>query len=117
MIGEEILLAIDDTLDGLIRNAEAIQHTNLETLSELEVDAFQKTQESLIQRLLHLDQHLEQKRKGLKKPDRRFATEQIALKWGRFEKMESSYQPRISKRIQRKELLSKRKGKRFLYQS
>ena len=44
MVGEEIIQEIDATLDLLIRNAEALQNTNVQELSTAEIEAFQKTQ-------------------------------------------------------------------------
>ena len=54
MFGEEILLEIDGTLDQLIRNAEVIQKVDMLDLTETEIEAFKKTQESLLQHLMHM---------------------------------------------------------------
>lgn len=56
MFGEEILFEIDDTLGKLARNAEALQDVERSSLSEVELEAFQKTQESLLHHLLHMDE-------------------------------------------------------------
>jgi hypothetical protein len=116
MFGEEILMQIDTTLDQLIQNAEMIQNTNLEELSETELEGFQKTQESLIQHLIHMDQHLECKRKDLKNGDRRSASYKIQEKMIRFEKLKSEYHKNISQTVVkgRTPFLSKRRTKRFL---
>lgn len=53
--GEEILADIDDTLDHLIENADAIRKISLSTLYVSEVEALQKTQESLLARLVHMN--------------------------------------------------------------
>lgn len=115
MAAEEILMEIDATLDRLIQNAEAIASTELEELSMTELEAFQKTQESLIHHLLHTDQRLESQRKGLSKLETRSASYKIAKKREKFEQLKSSYQPTVAKTMQKKlPLLSKRRSKRFL---
>lgn len=114
MVGEEILLEIDGTLDQLIRNAEVIQKADLKELSETEIDAFQKTQESLLQHLLHMDEFLVTKRKSLKIPDKRSASFKIQEKLLRFEKMKTSYHKNISEARSKLPFLSKRRNKRLL---
>lgn len=61
--GEEILADIDVTLDQLIRNAETIRHISIRTLNENEMEAMQKTQESLLARVLHMNDLLGAKEK------------------------------------------------------
>ncbi len=115
MIGEEILMEIDTTLDRLIRNAEAIQRINLSDLSETELEGFQKTQESLVQHLLHMDQFFETKRKSLHLQDKRSASYKIQEKLLKFERLKSSYHRNLSETMARKtELLSKRRSKKLL---
>jgi hypothetical protein len=115
MIGEEILMEIDTTLDRLIRNAETIQDVQLNDLSEMEIDAFQKTQESLLQHLMHMDQFLETKRKSLRLTDKRSASYKIQEKLLKFEKLKSTYHNTLEETMARKrEILSKRRGKRLL---
>lgn len=53
--GEEILADIDDTLKHLIENADAIKRISFNTLYTSEVEALQKTQESLLARLIHMN--------------------------------------------------------------
>jgi hypothetical protein len=69
--GEEILADVDSTLDQLIANADVLQRTSVRALSETELDALQKTQESLLARLLHLDGHLHPEGKE-RKPSSRY---------------------------------------------
>ena len=109
MIGEEIILAIDQTLDQLIQNAATIQTVDMEELSELEIEAFQKTQESLLQHLMYMDQHLIAKIQNKKS-----ANFKIQEKRLRFEKMKSSYHKSIAKAQKRLPFLSKRRSKRLL---
>lgn len=113
MIGEEILIEIDGTLDQLIRNAEVIENVDLKELSETEIDAFQKTQESLLQHLIHMDEFLVIKRNSLKQQDKRSASFKIQEKLLRFEKLKHSYHQNISKVQSKLPILSKRKSKRF----
>lgn len=64
--GKEILADIDATLDQLIQNAEAVRNVSVKILSEQEVGALKKTQESLLARLMDMNKLLEtEKRKPL----------------------------------------------------
>ncbi|MGB7977843.1 MAG: hypothetical protein WCF19_01630 [Chlamydiales bacterium] len=114
MIGEDILLEIDGTLDQLIRNAEAIEQVDLKELSETEISAFQKTQESLLQHLLHMDEFFAAKREGLKGQDKRSASFKIQEKLLKFEKMKDSYHKSLSKVQNKLPILSKRRSKRWI---
>ena len=91
MFGEEILLEIDDTLDRLIYNAEAIQSVDLKDLSTTEIDAFQKTQESLLQHLLHLDQFFETRKSDQGASHKKSGRYQIQEKLLKFEKLKREY--------------------------
>lgn len=115
MASEEILMEIDATLDRLIQNAEAIAGVEIEELSVIELEAFQKTQESLIQHLLYTDERLESQRQGLSKVDKRSASYKLIEKRAKFEKLKSTYHKNISDTIEKKlPILSKRRRKRFL---
>lgn len=57
----EVLNEIDETLDQLIKNAAALKEVSSDPLFKHETEALQKTQESLLARLIHLDQFLEDK--------------------------------------------------------
>lgn len=115
MVAEDILLEIDATLDRLIQNVEAIAQIEITELTVTEIEAFQKTQESLVQHLLHTDQRLEAHRKALSKPDERSASFKIAEKRKRFETLSTSYDQIISETIEEKvPILLKRRCKRFL---
>ncbi len=115
MAADDILMEIDATLDRLIRNAEALSGVAIEELTVTEIEAFEKTQESLIHHLLNADQKLEAARKGLSTLDKRSATYKIAEKRAKFEKLHSSYHKAIAHTIEKKlPILSKRRSKRFL---
>ncbi|HSX10316.1 MAG TPA: hypothetical protein VLF94_01170 [Chlamydiales bacterium] len=114
MFGEEILTEIDGTLDQLIRNAEVLQKVDLKNLSETEIDAFQKTQESLLQHLMHMDQFLVTKRNSLRIQDKRSASFKIQEKLLKFEKMKNTYHKNLSDMQSKMPILSKRRNKRLL---
>lgn len=116
MIGEEILQEIDATLDQLIRNASAIQSASIKDLSDTEIEAFQKTQESLLQHFIHMDQLLEAKRKGIGALDKKSSSYKIQEKRTRFETLKSDYRKTLAEAAKKQTvpILSKRKAKRFL---
>lgn len=58
---EEILAELDATLDQLILNASIIDKSNFHILEAIEVDSLQKTQESLMARFAHTQEHLNSK--------------------------------------------------------
>ena len=64
MESRKILQEIDVTLDQLIKNAAALTEVSNDPLYESEVQALNKTQESLLAHLLHLDQFLKDKQKN-----------------------------------------------------
>jgi hypothetical protein len=113
MIGEDVLLEIDGTLDQLIRNAEVIETIDLKDLSETEIDAFQKTQESLLQHLIHMDEFLVQKRNGLKALDKRSASYKIQEKLIRFERLKNSYHDSLCRAQSKLPILLKRRSKKL----
>ena len=114
MVGEDILLEIDGTLDQLIRNAEVIEKVDLKDLSETEIEAFKKTQESLLQHLMHMDEFFAAKRNDLKLQDKKSATFKIQEKLLKFEKMKTSYHKSLSQVERKMPILSKRRTKRLL---
>lgn len=108
MISDEIMIEIDTTLDQLIRNAETIQRVDFSELSETEIEAFQKTQESLLHHFMDLDHRLESKRKT--------QSASYRIKLNRFEKLKSVYHRNIEGR-RKNSFLSKRRSKRLLISS
>ena len=126
MVGQEILFEIDATLDQLIQNAEALQRANIQDLSEMEIEAFQKTQESLVHHLLHMDERLSEKNRGLKVLESRSVQahskgrvcRQIQEKLGRFEKLDSDCSRTIAKSPRScVPILLKRRSKRLIKSS
>lgn len=114
MFAEEILSEIDATLDQLIRNAEALQGIDVHDLSDLELDAFQKTQESLLHHFLHMDRVFETKRKNLRIPNQKSSSYKIQEKLKRFEKLKEDVSKSIQDSAKKYPILSKRRGKRIL---
>ncbi len=114
MFAEEILSEIDTTLDQLIRNAETVQGADLCDLSEIEIDAFQKTQESLLHHLMHMDEVYETKKKNLRIPNKKSVSYQIQEKLTHFEKLKDDINISIEKTAKKQPILSKRRGKRLL---
>ena len=105
----DVVQNIDTTLDQLIRNAEVFSKAELNDLTDIELDAFQKTQESLLQHLLQMDQIIKHK-----SVDKRSASFQIREKRERLEKLKSQYSKGLEETLQERRLiLSKRRGKRF----
>src|SRR3990167_3976023 len=94
MASEELLTEIDTTLDQLICNAEALSNIDIKELSDIELEAFQKTQESLIHHLLHVDQRV--KVQQIVHVDQRSAIYKIQEKRLRFEKLHSSYRSTVA---------------------
>lgn len=111
MVGDEILIEIDETLNRLIENAEVIQKVDPKALSDQEIDSFQKTQESLLHHLIHMDELLERKRK-VGPIDKRASRFQIQEKRVRFEQLKNLYTPTLSKPKQI--IVPKRRRKKFL---
>ena len=109
MFGQEILIEIDSTLDRLICNAASLQKADLNEFSETEIEAFQKTQESLLHHLLHMDEKLKEK-----KIDPRSASVKLQQKRKQFEQLKVVTQNRISEAERKMPFLVKRKAKRFL---
>ena len=113
MFAEEIISEIDVTLEKLIKNAEAFQRADIHQLSEPEIEAFQKTQESLLHHFLFMDQALETKRKNLRQLDRRTSTYKIKEKRERFEKLKLQIDNTIRQVSKKEPIILKRQRKRF----
>ncbi len=96
MFSEEILGEIDLTLDRLIENATAMKDF---TLLKEEVKAFQKTQESLLEHLIHMDELLEEKRKKLKIHKSEQKRKIINQKLNQFEKLNYNFIKNVFQKI------------------
>lgn len=117
MFAEDVLMEIDTTLDQLIQNAELIQNVELKELSETEILAFQKTQESLLHHLLHLDQFFETRKHDQKIFHKKSGRFRIQEKLLRFETLKKEYKKNLGEPLEswhRRDLLLKRRSKRFL---
>ena len=82
--GEEILADIDDTLDHLIVNADVIKKISFSTLYSSEVEALQKTQESLLARLVHMNDLLKSHKKAEEKQKSFGSIEEKILRFGKL---------------------------------
>jgi len=111
-MNEQIIQKMDQTLDQLIQNAEALSRTDLQTLCETELEAFQKTQESLLHHLLHMDQ-LMSKKTSSNPQDPRLAINRLRKKRTHFLSLASKYEPQMNERQEKRSILSKRRKKRF----
>ncbi len=101
----KVVEEIDQTLDQLIRNAEVISCAELEDLSEDELEAFEKTQESLMNHLLQMDECLT--------PVKRTASYKLHEKRARFEELKKNYSEQLLESLERTPILCKRRGKKF----
>jgi hypothetical protein len=117
MLGVEILLDIDSTLDQLICNAEAIQNINIEDLTVDEIIAFEKTQESLLNKLIRMDETLQKQKTDLKKIQKNSSTANILEKKSKFEKLHSNYNQSLQKAKPKASILLKRRTKKLLMQN
>lgn len=91
MAGEEIYMEIESTIDQLIENAEAMNKASKTELTQMEVDAFQNTQESLIAHLLYMDQTLEKKREEIKVPNEKSISYKLKKKMTKFEELNKEF--------------------------
>jgi hypothetical protein len=114
MIAEEILSRIDAALDQLIFNAETLNGINLSDLSEPEMDAFQKTQESLIHHLINMDRIYETTRKTNSLKSYPSLAYKIQKKHQRFEKLKKSINKAIPRKEKKISVFSKRNRKRLI---
>ena len=80
MLGEEILIEIDETLERLIHNADTMSQVKKTTLAGHEIEAFQKTQESLLEHLLHMDELFALQQKPSLPPTRTFKIQERLLR-------------------------------------
>ncbi|MFA6119380.1 MAG: hypothetical protein WCT85_02165 [Parachlamydiales bacterium] len=106
MFSEEIVYEIDSTLDKLIENAEAMKSV---PLIKEELDAFQKTQESLLAHLISMDELLKSKKEELKTPI--VAQNTITEKLSKFQKLNANF---IKNASQKLKLIKVRKSKKLI---
>lgn len=58
---KDLIFEIDQTIDQLIENAKVIETISAQSCYEHELNALEKTQESLIAHLIHMDEILKKK--------------------------------------------------------
>lgn len=96
MFSEEILQEIDITLDKLIENATLMKTTSLK---KEEMENFQKTQNSLLETLLHLNTLLEEKSKTLKIQNLDQRKQSFAQKLKQFQNLNSHFIKNASEKL------------------
>ena len=115
-MGQNLVQEIDQTLDLLIKNAEMISQVDLKDLSEFELAGFQKTQESLLHHLLHVDSLLEKTTKLEKKFHPKTAAVQIQEKKKRFDQLNQEFNQELLT-VKNKPIICKRKAKKLISRS
>jgi hypothetical protein len=64
---KELLAEIETTIDQLIKNEEILSQISSDSHYEVEIAALEKTQESLLFHLIHLQTHLQAKEDSCRK--------------------------------------------------
>lgn len=96
---EKILVDIDTTLDQLIKNATTFERIASDALYAEELTALQKTQESLLARLVHMNDLLgcDEKRKACRKQPSTYHS--IEHKIARFGRLSAKLASRLQKEM------------------
>ncbi len=110
----EILSEIDATLGQLIQNAYTLKTANMNELTEIEINAFQKTQESLLHHLIHMDQLFEKKRKRSPTLNTKTVSYKIQEKSLVFEQLQTEVEQSLSRVTKKNFIVNKRRKKRLL---
>ncbi len=97
---EEILCAIDATLDQLITNTETINEAPILSLCDNELDAMNRTQESLIARFIHMNELLELSNKINEKGEDQLDT--IEQKMKRFRLLNNQLLSSLTRHVSRR---------------
>jgi hypothetical protein len=79
---EEILAELDSTLDQLLVNIKAVHAVSPADLSEIEVQALHKTQESLLARFMHTSDLLKGKSKEAQQDNELLTLQEKLKKFG-----------------------------------
>jgi len=106
--GEEILADINTTLDQLVQNAQALKTASMSNYFTHEVEALQKTQESLLARLMHRQSILkiEQKKKVLES----IRKESIHRKIAEYSKCTGLFTEDMNKGVKQKRRRARRRN-------
>jgi hypothetical protein len=99
--GEEILADIDDTLDHLIENADVIKKISINSLYTSEIEALQKTQESLLARLVHMNNLLKSQKKSEEGQKSVCSIEEKILRFGKLNAQIMSHAAAKIKRVKK----------------
>ena len=96
---EEILAELDSTLNQLLLNIEAVSNVSLSDLSETEMQAMHKTQESLLARFMHMNDLIkESERKKLQEKKTSELT-QLQEKLKKFSDLNTSFIQSVSSEL------------------
>lgn len=114
MFTEQILSELDATLEQLICNAKTLQIADHSKLSETELDAFQKTQESLLHHLMYMDDLFAKNIKQKKILNKTTVTYKIQEKALLFKKLNEASTLTIRNKAPKRALAIKRRSKRWL---
>lgn len=96
---EEILAELDSTLNQLLLNIETVSNASLSDLSETEMQAMHKTQESLLARFMHMNDLIkESERKKLQEKKTRELT-QLQEKLKKFSDLNTSFIQSVSSEL------------------
>jgi hypothetical protein len=105
--GEEILADIDQTLDQLIENADIINRISFNALFTSEVQALQKTQESLMARLMHMHELLEKDKKQQFSTKKNQSVNQIKEKLKEFGQLNAQLIEYLTQKVRTPEQVKK----------
>ncbi len=114
MISETVLNEIDSTLEQLIKNAEILSQAEFSALSELELEAFQKTQESLLHHWMRMDRILQTSSQQGLAHQKNLTTHRIAEKAKRFKLLEPQVATATGEIRKKHSLFTKRRHKKLL---
>ena len=105
----DILSEIDETIDQLIKNGKVLKKIETKEYYERETQALEKTQESLLAHLIHMDDLLKNKKASNTASSDSLLTSDVHKKLGRSGYLNNLLEKK--KRIQRSKSSSKRASK------
>ncbi len=105
----DILSEIDETIDQLIKNGKVLKKIETKEYYEREAQALEKTQESLLAHLIHMDELLKNKKTSNTASHDTLLTSDVHKKLGRSGYLNNLLEKK--KRIQRSKSSTKRASK------
>ncbi len=107
--GEKLLADIDATLDQLIHNAHAARSVQFQKLEDEEIQALQKTQQSLLARLMRMDARLDNKECKKEIEREPLKRERIHNKIARFGRLNAQVMEKMSRHFERQSRADKKR--------